>query len=434
MPYSHPSARGPTVRPLASEYEWRFDARRRRRQRHLGPRARPTCSRAPTTSRLRARRRARAGTPTRSSHDGLALDTGFLVHNGRNYPLLTRLFGELGVAPQHVGHVLLGQLQPLRPRVLGTAAVRRSRATRARPAIPRRSCGEIGRWLRTARRSLEGATTSAARSTEYAATATGYSARFRDHFLVPLTSALWSTAPGRALDFPAAYAIRFFENHGMLGLRPLPLADGRGRQPPLRRRDRSSASATACTSARRARAPARRRRGRPAHRRRHVHRFDHVVVATHADQALALLEDPSPTSGGVLGRFALRPQRGRAAHRRAASCPGHRAARASWNYRWRGRPSPTITYHLNRLQALADGRHYCVTLNRAEVDPEHVLARFTFAHPLYTVATLDAQRAAAASRRRARTLYAGAYHGIRLPRGRPRVAASRPPRALGVAW
>ena len=98
----------------------------------------------------------------------------------------------------------------------------------AEPALPWRSLWEIGRWLRTARRSLDEADYER-HSLGAFLDERGYSQRFRRHFLVPLTSALWSTAPGRALEFPAAYAIRFFDHHGMLGLRPLPLAHGERR-------------------------------------------------------------------------------------------------------------------------------------------------------------------------------------------------------------
>src|SRR4249920_1186167 len=142
-------------------------------------------------------------------HDGLALDTGFLVHNERNYPLLGRLFRELGVAT-HSSDMSFS---------VSCAGCGLEYSGRCPFAQPRNATSprflslvwEIGRWLRTARPEDESQSLA-----EYL-DEHGYSARFRRHFLVPLTSALWSTAPGRALEFPAAYAIRFFDNHGMLG-------------------------------------------------------------------------------------------------------------------------------------------------------------------------------------------------------------------------
>ena len=155
----------------------------------------------------------RAGGHTRTiRRDGLALDTGFLVHNTRNYPLLTRLFAELGVATQS-SEMSFSVSCPCGLEYSG----RRPFAQARRAADPRflALLGEIGRWLLTAKRSL--ADLDEALSLRRYLDERSFSERFRRHFLVPLTAALWSTAPGRALDYPAAAAIRFFDNHGMLG-------------------------------------------------------------------------------------------------------------------------------------------------------------------------------------------------------------------------
>jgi predicted NAD/FAD-binding protein len=148
-------------------------------------------------------------------HDGLALDTGFLVHNGRNYPLLGRLFEELGVRTHESEMSFSVACAGCGLEYSG----RRPFATPANAARPGflSLLWEIGRWLRTARPSLERHDYESHSLGEYL-DERRYSRAFRRHFLVPLTSALWSTAPGRALEFPAAYAIRFFDNHGMLGL------------------------------------------------------------------------------------------------------------------------------------------------------------------------------------------------------------------------
>ena len=253
--------------------------------------------------RVRARRRA-GGHANTVVHDGLALDTGFLVHNERNYPLLGRLFRELGVAHTRVGHVLLGQLLRLRARVLRPAPVR---AARERSPGPGSSAlmWEIGRWLRTRAGHGDETQSLAEYLDEH-----GFSRRFRRHFLVPLTSALWSTAPGRALEFPAAYAIRFFDNHGMLGF---------GR---FRWRTVTGGSRRTSTRSRRRLGdapPARERRPLASAARPtasscaigdRVERFDHVVLATHADQALATARgSDSPTSGACSAASATRRTR-----------------------------------------------------------------------------------------------------------------------------
>jgi uncharacterized protein len=354
-------------------------------------------------------------------HDGLALDTGFLVHNERNYPLLTRLFRELAVATHEsdmsfsVSCSACGlEYSGRRPFAQPTNA--------ARPPFLS-LLWEIGRWLRTAR--PEDETQSLA---EYLDD-NGYSPRFRRHFLVPLTSALWSTAPGRALEFPAAYAIRFFDNHGMLGF-------GRFRWRTVTGGSRNYVDAIAARLGDRLRL----RTGVRSIRRSdggvelrigdRVERFDGVVLATHADQALGLLEDPTPEERRVLGGFAYTTNEA-VLHTDSRFLPRRSAARASWNYRLGDDGRPTITYHLNRLQALEADRDYCLTLNE-DVPAEHVLDRFTYEHPLYTVETLRAQ-AELTGLAAGRTHYAGAYfgngfHEDGLASG---VAVAR---ALGVDW
>ncbi|HEX6788681.1 MAG TPA: FAD-dependent oxidoreductase [Gaiellaceae bacterium] len=350
-------------------------------------------------------RSARAGGHAYTvERDGLALDLGFLVHNERNYPLLGRLFAELGVRT-HESNMSFS---------VACAGCGLEYSGRRPFAEPRNAARpgflallwEIGRWLRTARASLDEQDFES-HSLEQYLDEQRYSARFRRHFIVPLTSALWSTAPGRALEFPAAYAIRFLDNHGMLGF-------GRFRWRTVTGGSRAYVDAIAEHLG-----PALHlglgvrvlRRSDDGIELRtddgELRAFDHVVVATHADQALALLEDPSDDERRVLGGFAYTTNEA-VLHTDSRLLP--RRARAAWNYRLGDDGRPTITYHLNRLQRLEAERDYCVTLNE-QVDERHVLARATFAHPQYTLSTLAAQRELPALSGLRRTSYAGAHFG-----------------------
>jgi predicted NAD/FAD-binding protein len=354
-------------------------------------------------------------------HDGLALDTGFLVHNERNYPLLTRLFRELGVATHESDMSFSVSCSQCGLEYSGRRPFAQA-ANAARPGFLA-LLWEIGRWLRTARPEDE------SQSLGDYLDEHRYSQRFRSHFLVPLTSALWSTAPGRTLEFPAAYAIRFFANHGMLGL-------GRFRWRTVTGGSRRYVDAIAARLGdclrlgEDVRSVRRSPDGVDVRVADRVERFDHVVLATHADQALALIEDPTADERRVLSGFAYTTNEA-VLHTDSRFLPRTPRARASWNYRLGDDGRPTITYHLNRLQALDVERDYCVTLNE-DVPEEHVLERFAYEHPLYTVETRRAQgelpRLAGG-----RTHYAGAYfgngfHEDGLASG---VAAAR---ALGVAW
>jgi len=338
-------------------------------------------------------------------HGDLALDTGFLVHNERNYPLLLRLFRELGVRTQE-SEMSFSVSCGCGLEYSG----RRPFAQPHRLADPRFHglLWEIGRWLRTARRSLECLDCESWSLRRYL-DERRFSKGFRRHFIVPLTAALWSTAPGRALEFPAAYAIRFFENHGMLGFgrrRWLSVAGGSDTYVgALAQRLRGGLHVGLG-----ARSLRRRRDGVELTTDDGKTRcFDVAVVAVHADQALGLLADPSEDERRILGAFPY-TENEVVLHTDSSFLPRARGARASWNYRLGDDGRPTITYYLNRLQRLDDERDFCVTLNQ-EVPDLHVIDRGVLVHPLYTVESLAAQRELSGLSGLRRTWYAGAHHG-----------------------
>ena len=348
----------------------------------------------------------RAGGHTRTiQKNGVSLDTGFLVHNEQNYPLLTRLFQELGVRTQDsemsfsvscgCGLEYSGRRPFAQPRRLGDARFH---------AL----LWEVGRWLRTARRSLQELDCEDW-SLERYLDERRFSSRFRRHFLVPLTSALWSTAPGRALEFPAGPAIRFFDNHGMLGFRRFGWRYVTGGSDTY-----VNKLAAQLGGALHMGLGVRSIKRRPddvelVTEDGELRRFDAVVVATHADQALRLLEDPSREEERILSRFTY-TRNDAVLHTDSSLLPHARAARASWNYRLRDDGRPTVTYYLNKLQRLESDVDYCLTLNE-EVAEEHVLDRGVFEHPLYTVDAVAAQRELPELSGVRRTYFAGAYHG-----------------------
>lgn len=335
-------------------------------------------------------------------HDGLALDTGFIVHNEPNYPGLVRLFRELEI-----------RTQPSEMSFSVSCARHGLEYAGRRPLgrAPVRLVAEIVRFLREARGTIEHAReqTLAGYVAEH-----GYSLQFRDHFLVPLTAAIWSSGTGAALDFPAGYALDFFDNHGMLGFRRrrwrTVVGGSRAYVRALLERSRATLHLGLPV-----RAVVRGEDGvelRTADDR--ARRFDGVVVAVHGDQALPLLADPTDDERRVLSPFrSTTSETILHTDERMLPRPG---ARASWNYRLAdcGAPNghPTITYYLNRLQRLDTDRHYCVTLNRTdEIDEEHVIRRISYEHPLYTFESLRAQ-AEVPSLNRGRTAFAGAWQGF----------------------
>ncbi len=361
-------------------------------------------------------------------HRGLGLDTGFIVHNTPNYPLLGRLFRELGVSVQESDMSFSVACSDCGLEWSG----RRPFAQTRNVASPRfhRFLLEVTRWLRTAGSTLE---VSEGLSLREYVDRHGYSQRFRSHFLVPLTSALWSTAPEHALDFPADYAIRFFDNHGMLGFGRFPwrtVTGGSRRYVEAlleRMRGRAHVGLGVRSIARTANGV------ELTTSDGETRRFDKAVVATHADQALRLLADPSPAERSALGAFRYTANE-TVLHTDERFLPRVRAARAAWNYQANGPLSPTVTYYLNKLQRIEGDEHYCVTLNRtAEIDPERVIMRTVYEHPLYTLDTLRGQREVDAINGERHTLYAGAHLGNGFHED-GLASAVRAAARLGVEW
>lgn len=363
----------------------------------------------------------------------LALDTGFLVHNRPNYPNLTRFFDELGVVTQDSDMSFAASCRRCGVEYSGAEIVRRPR-TLLRPGMARLAA-EIARFLRTGMRALD---ERHARSTlEGFRVAEGYSDGFRDHFLVPFASALWSTAPGPALDFPAPHAVRFFQNHGLLGFR-------RHRWRTVTGGSRRYVEAVS------ARLGSRLRLAAPVRAvTRHadgvalrtdddaVERFDAVVLATHAPQALAALADPDHLEREVLGAFRTTVNR-TVLHTDSTLLPRRRGSWASWNHHVDDCRSPsalpTVTYHLNRLQDLDEPEQYCVTLNREDaIAPERVLRTIDYAHPLYTFESLDAMGRVPELQGRGRTWFAGAWQGFGFHED-GLASGLRAAAALGAPW
>jgi uncharacterized protein len=340
------------------------------------------------------------------------IDTGFIVHNDRNYPGFQALMVELGVAtqPSHMSFSVSDDAGTFE--YSGTP----------RGVFAQRSHLVDPRFLRMIRdlprfnREVSALTTipwDAGPSLRELLSDGGYSEWFVERLIVPQASAVWSARPDQLWSFPAGFLANFLANHGMLGFRDRPrwrtVTGGAQRYVeqltrPFAERVRTSAPVRAVT--------------------RHlgyvevaadgcgVERYDEVVIAAHADQALAMLTDPSPAEREILG--AIPYQRNEAVlHTDASLLPRRRAARASWNYHLDGGSSATrLTYWMNNLQSLESDTDFCVTLNRSDrIDPEKVIEVVNYSHPVFTPEGLAAQRRHAEISGVDRTHYCGAYWG-----------------------
>jgi predicted NAD/FAD-binding protein len=235
----------------------------------------------------------------------------------------------------------------------------------------------------------------------------GYSRAFVERLIVPQASAVWSADPRSLWTFPARFLVEFFANHGMLGFARRPewrtvvggsrtYVDALVR--PWRSRLRLNAPVASIT------------RGEDG-----VlvggERFDEVVIATHSDQALRMLTDATDREHEILGAIPYQVNEA-VLHTDRRLLPRRRRAWASWNYHLLPEPTglPTVTYHMNRLQALRASVELCVTLNRTEaIDPAHVLRTLRYSHPVFTPAGTRAQARFAEISGVNRTHYCGAY-------------------------
>jgi len=340
----------------------------------------------------------------------LGLDTGFLVFNSKTYPNFIRILGELGV-PFAASDMSFSVRSDRRDfeysgRDLSSLYSQRRHLVSLRF---HRMVWDIARFYREARALLESGDEIPLgdwlRSRRF-------SRAFVDDHLTPMIRAVWSARREVAEAFPARFLIRFFKNHGFLEL---------GEQPPWLTIPGGSRTYVREIAARfrghiRTSSPVRRilRTGSgvvveiadctPE-------RFDHVVMACHADQALRLLGDPSSLEHELLGAFPY--QRNQAVlHTDERMMPRHRRTWASWNVHLddEAAEGACITYWLNSLQGLRTSSNYFVTLNRtAAIDPAKVLRTIEYAHPLFTASGVAQQRRHGELIGHRDTSYCGAY-------------------------
>lgn len=368
----------------------------------------------------------------------LAVDSGFIVHNERTYPNLLRLFAELGVTTRPTEMSMSITCEGCGVSYAGGRGISGILAQPRRLADPRfaRMLSEVPRFHRAARALLaEAGGDDDPTWGEFLARG-GFSQYFIDHFAVPLVSCVWSSGASDARAYPARHLFEFLDHHGMLTVTGSPtwrtVVGGSATYV-----DRIAASLTdvrpglAVTALTRRPDTVEVRTADDV-----VTPFDRVVVAVHADQALALLTDATSAERADLAAIGYSTNR-TWLHRDGSVLPGNPRARASWNYRLRrceGQSSNVlVSYWMNRLQGYERAEDLVVTLNPDDrVDPTRVIAEMTYTHPVFTHRAV-----AAATRLRAaggpRLAFAGAHLGWGFHEDgcRSGVAAAE---SFGVTW
>jgi uncharacterized protein len=334
------------------------------------------------------------------------VDTGFIVFNDRNYPRFSRLLQRLDVAwqPSSMTFSVSDSRGDFEYNGSSPNGLFAKRAHLVTPWF-HRMVADLVRFNKEARRLLASREDPSLRGW---LEQHGYSRAFVERLIVPQAAAVWSADPEQMWRFPARFLAEFFDNHGMLGF------TGRPRWRTIRGgSNRYVEKLVAPLRDIRLNTPVRTIARHEDHVDVDGERFDHVVIAAHADQALSMLADPSDREHEILGAFPYQPNEA-VLHTDRRLLPRRRRAWASWNYHLLDEPTglPTVTYHMNRLQDLKAREDFCVTLNRTDaVDPAKVVRKIAYAHPVYTTAGVAAQARHHEISGPNRTHFCGAYWG-----------------------
>lgn len=339
------------------------------------------------------------------------IDTGFIVHNDRTYPNLVKLFRELGVERQLSDMSFGVSCQrtgfEYSSRGLGGLFAQKSNWLRLRHF---RFLHEILRFNRESPKILDDPAGATMTLGEWIK-ANDFSEDFSRYYLYPMAAAVWSTSLDEIEEFPAVTLVRFFANHGFLGIDTHPQwysVKGGSSQyiapltAPYKQYIRTGVHIAAVTRSL--------DEVQVHYEDGDAERFDEIVFACHGPQAMELLADATPHELSVLEGFTT-SRNGAVLHTDERLLPARPKARASWNYHvGEDDRAVTLTYHMNRLQQLPAPEPYCVTLNAsARIRPGRILREMTYFHPLMTLPAIRAQARWREISGRNRTHFCGAY-------------------------
>ena len=340
-----------------------------------------------------------------------AIDTGFIVFNDWTYTNFVALLEEIGVAWQRSDMSFSFTCERSGLEYNGTSinSLFAQRRNALRPSFLR-MVADILRFNSRSRQLLAGDDDQLTLGSYLRLG--NYSPAFIHRYIVPMGKAIWSATESAMLEFPARFFVDFFDRHGFLNVNNRPVwrtVSGGSREyarklvAPFVSRVRLS---TAVSGVRRSaqHVSVRTKRGDVEH-------FDAVVFACHSDQALNILDDPTPQEREILGAIPYQ-ENDALLHTDTRMLPRRPLARAAWNYHALDRPQERValTYDMNILMALNAQNKFLLTLNREnDIDPAQVLGRFVYHHPVYTPQAVRAQQRRAQISGVNRSYYCGAY-------------------------
>lgn len=345
-----------------------------------------------------------------------AVDTGFIVYNDWTYPNFIRLLDELKVETQPTSMSFSVSCESSGLEYAGSN-LNTLFAQRKNLLSPTfwKILKDIVRFNREAIADLDADKIDKAMTLREYLQANNYSEAFKDNYLVPMGAAIWSAGVDSMLDFPLLFFVRFFKNHGLLSVRNRPqwrVIKGGSRQylAPLTssflhciktntritdvQREADQVWISTDTGEREA--------------------YDYLVIATHSDQALALLNQPTKDEEDILGKIPYQNNEV-VLHTDITRLPANRRAWACWNYRLSSADNnqgamSRLTYDMNLLQGIESPETFCVSLNQTDtIDPEKIIGSYNYSHPVFTLTGMQAQSQWEALAGENRTWFCGAY-------------------------
>ena len=342
-----------------------------------------------------------------------AIDSGFIVYNERTYPNFIKLLDQLGVERQitRMGFSVKSESNDLEYAGHSLNGLFAQRSNLIRPSFIR-MLRNMKRFNQEARRDLLAIDPETTLG-EYLLS-NNYSNAFIQHYIIPIGAAIWSTTPNDMMDIPAVFFIRFFENHGLLQINDRPnwwvikggsktyvekitshFKDKIRLSTPVKNVKREKDSITVHFG----------------DEGENEEAFDAIVFATHSDQSLEILDQPTKDEEEILGSIKYQSNNA-VLHFDDSILPQRKLAWSSWNYLLDHDQSKPValTYNMNIIQGLACSRTYCVTLNSQDlIDSEKIIKYLNYEHPLFTLPSINAQKQKNKISGENNTYYCGAY-------------------------
>ena len=343
------------------------------------------------------------------------VDTGFIVFNDRNYPNFVKLIEDLGIAKKNtsMGFSLSDSETGIEyaGKNLDTIFAQRQNIFSWSFLTMLR---DIIRFNKQATDDLKKNNIDPSENLGCYLTRNSYSKIFVDKYLVAMGSAIWSADWDNVLEFPAIFFVSFFHNHGLLSIRNRPqwhVIKGGSREylAPLTSRFRDNIL-TNCRVTSISRQEKYKVRVQVENGQTYF--FDQIVIATHSDQALKILEDPLEEEKQILGAIPYQVNEV-ILHTDTQLLPKNPKAWSSWNYRLKSNNHrATVTYNMNILQGISAPETFCITLNDSNsINASKILGKFEYQHPVFSFKACSAQKQWAAINGVSNTWYCGAYWG-----------------------